>query len=145
MTTRAEFVAEVRSWIGTPFKWQAALKGEGADCLGLFRGGARNLGLPEADAPWMQVANYGSKIPTHLLRQGLNETLLRMGRLTFGDVVLMKFGGRAQHLGILGDGEVIHTYSTGPKQVIATPLATIQRAWPIVGSWAFASLEDAGI
>ena len=36
--TRASIVAEARSWIGTPYRHQASLKGVGCDCLGLVRG-----------------------------------------------------------------------------------------------------------
>ncbi len=38
MITRAAIVAEARSWIGTPYRHQASLKGAGCDCLGLVRG-----------------------------------------------------------------------------------------------------------
>ena len=36
--TRSIIVAETRSWIGTPYRHQASLKGVGCDCLGLVRG-----------------------------------------------------------------------------------------------------------
>lgn len=36
--TRAAIVAEARSWLGTPYRHQASLKGVGCDCLGLVRG-----------------------------------------------------------------------------------------------------------
>lgn len=35
---RARIVAAARDWIGTPYRHQASLKGQGADCLGLLRG-----------------------------------------------------------------------------------------------------------
>jgi NlpC/P60 family putative phage cell wall peptidase len=35
---RQDIVAETRSWIGTPYRHQASLKGVGCDCLGLVRG-----------------------------------------------------------------------------------------------------------
>jgi NlpC/P60 family putative phage cell wall peptidase len=35
---RAAIVAEARSWIDTPYRHQASLKGVGCDCLGLARG-----------------------------------------------------------------------------------------------------------
>ncbi len=38
MITRRAVVAEARSWIGTPYRHQASLKGIGCDCLGLARG-----------------------------------------------------------------------------------------------------------
>ncbi len=36
--TRDDIIAEARSWIGTPYRHQASLKGVGCDCLGLVRG-----------------------------------------------------------------------------------------------------------
>lgn len=36
--TRQDIVAEARSWVGTPYRHQASLKGVGCDCLGLVRG-----------------------------------------------------------------------------------------------------------
>jgi len=41
--TRSLIVAEARSWIGTPYRHQASLKGVGCDCLGLVRGVWRAL------------------------------------------------------------------------------------------------------
>ncbi len=38
MSAREAIVAEARSWIGTPYRHGAALKGSGCDCLGLVRG-----------------------------------------------------------------------------------------------------------
>ena len=38
MLLRTDIVAETRSWIGTPYRHQASLKGVGCDCLGLVRG-----------------------------------------------------------------------------------------------------------
>jgi NlpC/P60 family putative phage cell wall peptidase len=48
--TRAAIIAEAQSWIGTPYRHQASLKGVGCDCLGLVRGVWRALygGEPEA-------------------------------------------------------------------------------------------------
>ena len=34
----SRIVREARSWIGTPYRHQGALKHAGADCLGLIRG-----------------------------------------------------------------------------------------------------------
>lgn len=48
---RAEIVAAARSWIGTPYRHQASLKGVGCDCLGLLRGIWRDLFGAEPEAP----------------------------------------------------------------------------------------------
>lgn len=47
--TRAAIVAEAKTWLGTPYRHQAALKGVGCDCLGLVRGVWRTIygGEPE--------------------------------------------------------------------------------------------------
>lgn len=45
-------VAEARRWIGTPYRHQAAMRGAGADCLGLVRGVWRAVyGNEVADIP----------------------------------------------------------------------------------------------
>jgi NlpC/P60 family putative phage cell wall peptidase len=52
--TRAQIIAEARSWIGTPYRHQASLKGVGCDCLGLVRGVWRELigAEPERAPPY---------------------------------------------------------------------------------------------
>jgi len=48
---RSQIVAEARSWIGTPYRHQASLKGIGCDCLGLIRGVWREVVGREPEAP----------------------------------------------------------------------------------------------
>jgi len=48
--TRDAIVAEARSWIGTPYRHQASVKGVGCDCLGLVRGVWRALYGDEPEA-----------------------------------------------------------------------------------------------
>ncbi len=50
MTTREAIVAEALSWVGTPYRHQASLKGVGCDCLGLIRGVWRALYGEEPEA-----------------------------------------------------------------------------------------------
>ena len=49
MTTRADVVAEARTWLGTRFHHQARTKGVGCDCAGLWIGVGRALNLVEPD------------------------------------------------------------------------------------------------
>lgn len=51
MTTRADIIAAARSWIGTPYRHQASLKGVGCDCLGLARGVWREVMGCEPEVP----------------------------------------------------------------------------------------------
>ncbi|MFO0287190.1 MAG: hypothetical protein ACK51C_13080 [Brevundimonas sp.] len=47
MSRRDLALAVARSWLGTPYRHQASLRGEGADCLGLVRGVWREVIGPE--------------------------------------------------------------------------------------------------
>ena len=44
-------LTEARSWIGTPYRHQASLKGIGCDCLGLLRGVWRGVMGEEPELP----------------------------------------------------------------------------------------------
>lgn len=52
--SRAMIVIEARSWLGTPYRHQASVKGVGCDCLGLVRGVWRAvIGIePESPPPY---------------------------------------------------------------------------------------------
>jgi NlpC/P60 family putative phage cell wall peptidase len=60
--TRELIVAETRTWIGTPYRHQASLKGIGCDCLGLVRGvwraviGEEPERAPPYAADWAEAA-----------------------------------------------------------------------------------------
>ncbi len=49
--TAAAVVVEALSWVGTPYRHQAAQKGVGCDCLGLVRGVWRALYGSELERP----------------------------------------------------------------------------------------------
>lgn len=59
--TRAAIVAEALSWVGTPYRHQASLKGVGCDCLGLVRGiwrallGAEPEAMPAYTPDWAEA------------------------------------------------------------------------------------------
>jgi cell wall-associated NlpC family hydrolase len=142
MVTAADVVAEARDWKDTPFVWQASLKGVGADCKGLIWGVARELGLPEAASLYAAIANYGRVVPVPLLLKGLAATFARADDPQPGDVLLMSMGGQPCHLGFHAGDDVIHTYNNGPKRVISSRRAAVERAWPIHSAWRFPSLTD---
>lgn len=48
---RTRVLAAARDWIGTPYRHQASVKGEGADCLGLVRGLWREMLGEEPEHP----------------------------------------------------------------------------------------------
>lgn len=132
MPVHSDIVAEARTWIGTPFKWQQAVKGQGCDCKGLIAGVARQVGRAEGESVYaLMAAEYRRMVPVDLLRKGLCELMDEVNDLQPGDVLLMKVAGRAMHLGLyVGEGRMIHTYAKGPRCVIEVPLDPL---WPVVG------------
>lgn len=122
---RDDIVAEARSWVGTPFHWQASRKGVGADCKGLIAGVASALGMEEAQSIYALKADYMS-VDVALLREGLSAIFDQATEAQPGDVLLLNIGGKPQHLALLSaPGRMIHTYGKGPRSVIEVPMGTV--------------------
>ena len=116
--------AEAEEWIGTPFHWQARVKGAGADCKGLIAGVAAACGRPEADSVEAMAGDYRDKVPAGQLRAGLARLFDRVAERRPGDVLLLRIGGKAQHLAIAAPragqpDRVVEAMPTGPCQVRA--------------------------
>ncbi len=114
--TRA-IVMEARTWIGTPYRHQASLKGVGCDCLGLLRGvwrgvlGAEPEPPPPYAAGWAEASGGGDPLVEaarrHLLPVGLDAAP------DPGDVLLFGFRAHlpAKHCAIAtGAGTMIHAH-----------------------------------
>lgn len=119
MTTRADVIAEARTWIGTPFAHQGRIKGEWCDCAGLIVGVARALGISTFD-----YTQYGPiPVPGHMGRL-LDENLNRIeaGKQQGGDIFwmrdLIRSASVPRHLGILTfDGTIIHAENSAGRVV----------------------------
>lgn len=131
----AAIVAEARAWIDTPFQGQQACKGAGCDCKGLIVGVARELGLPEAQSRWAQIADY-RQADSALLIEGLAATMDPVADRTPirpGDLLLILLQGKPQHLAIYsGQNKMIHTLWSGPARVRETPMCGLH--WDAVHS-----------
>lgn len=108
-----------RGWLGTPYRHQASLKGEGADCLGLVRGVWREIrGDEPAESPayqpdWAEVG--GEETLLEAARRWLVEK--PVGEMRPGDVLLFRMaeGAAVKHCAILSSVEgpeprMIHAY-----------------------------------
>jgi len=113
--TRAAILAEARSWIGTPYRHRASLKGHGADCLGLVRGVWRARIGPEPEP----MPPYAPDWAEAGRRETLAETAARClvpvapEEARPGDVLLFRFRAHlpAKHAAILSEhGRMIHAY-----------------------------------
>ncbi len=115
----SDIVVLARSWIGTPYHHQAAIKGAGCDCLGLIRGvwaeysGTQIVPIGPYSADWSEPQRaevLWQAAATHLTPKTLQDERP-------GDVLLfrMRDGSVAKHLGIVSEagqqGGFIHSFS----------------------------------
>nr|WP_183213856.1 NlpC/P60 family protein [Brevundimonas variabilis] len=108
-----------RGWLGTPYRHQASVKGQGADCLGLVRGVWRELvgEEPEAVPPYSpDWAEVGGR-ETLLEAAGRWLAAVPVEAMAVGDVVLFRMseGCAVKHCAILSDlsgpePRMIHAY-----------------------------------
>jgi len=116
---REAVVAAARRWLGTPYRHQASVRGEGADCLGLIRGVWREvIGTEPETTPayrpdWAEVG--GEETLLAAARRWLRE--IPVDAAALGDVILFRMepGCPAKHCAILSDLEgpeprMIHAY-----------------------------------
>ena len=122
MIAGAAIIGAARGWIGTPYRHQMSLKGEGCDCIGLVRGvwrevvGPERWTLPPYSPDWAEVG--GREILLDGLARWLTPVAVSEARA--GDVLVfrMRDGAVAKHAAILSAGEgvadrraqVVHAY-----------------------------------
>jgi hypothetical protein len=132
--TRAEFIAECRTWIGTPFGHQGRTKGLFVDCIGAPQESAKALGLLPAD---FDFRRYGMLPVPAQMEKGLDELLERVppGQEKPGDIAWMSdlyIGGAPRHLAVLSElGTIIHAHSrAGSVEHSGTGKVVEQRLTP---------------
>lgn len=114
-----QIVQAARAWLGTPYRHQASVKGEGADCLGLVRGvwrerlGAEPEPVPPYCPDWAEVG----AAETLLDAAGRWMVQVPLSAMRPGDVLLfrMSAGCAVKHCGILSEvggaeARLIHAY-----------------------------------
>lgn len=118
MTTRAEIVTEARRWLGTPFKHQARVLGEGVDCGGVIVMVARRFGL---DQDYTDPVGYPAQPHSDFMERLLDRYTepVRPEERRAGDIVTLAFGRRLHHLGILSArNRIIHAWNGGPGSCV---------------------------
>lgn len=118
MTTKQQFVDEVRTWVGTPFHHEARVKGAGADCAGVVVGSCANLGIPVKDA------EHYPRVPTGgLFERYVNEQTIpaSISDISLGDIITFKFLKEMQHIAIVTQVEptirIVHAFSQAKRCV----------------------------
>ena len=111
---RAAIVAEARSWIGTPYHPDAAIKGVGVDCARFvaevhFNAGAVERTGHEAYAPDWFAHTAEQRLRAEVMRHGFE---IAEPEVKPGDVVLYRLGRVYAHAAIVVDWprEIIHAH-----------------------------------
>lgn len=143
MTTRRQILAAAESWIGTPYRHQASLKGVGCDCLGLIRGiwrelyGAEPEAVPAYSPGWAELGG-GEALAQAAAR---HLSAVPLAEFRDGDVLLFRWRAHlpAKHAGIAAAGSLIHAQD-GAK-VCAVDLTDFWRA-RLAFAFRFPGIED---
>ena len=117
--TPADIVAAARSWLGTPYHHQAAVKGVGCDCLGLVRGVYEELYGRSAETPPPYSRDWAEASATETMIEAARRHLTPIGldEAGQGDIVIFRLrpGAMAKHAAILtGEGRMIHAMEGAP-------------------------------
>jgi NlpC/P60 family putative phage cell wall peptidase len=123
-----KIVAAARSWVGTPYRHQASVKGAGADCLGVVRGVWRDLVGPEPQNLPPYARSWAEDGAGELMLAAAGRWLVPApGReISAGDVLLFRVsrGTVARHCGIAtGPRSMVHAYDG--HAVAETPIPEI--------------------
>ena len=116
-----QIAACAETWIDVPFAWQGRVRA-GCDCKGLAAGVARECGRPEAESLEAMAADYGGKVDAARLKAGLARLFDRVSERQPGDILLIRFHGKPQHVAICAPlpgkpSRVIETMNAGPMKV----------------------------
>ena len=119
MGKREDFIAEVRSWIDTPYGHQGRQKGLWADCVCVPLVSAVNVGLlPDG----FDFLHYGTLPNPAVMEKMLDMWCKRIpkGEERPGDIGWMKdpvYGGAPRHLFVIvAPGVIVHSHSGAAKR-----------------------------
>lgn len=116
---REAALAQARAWLGTPYRHQASVQGEGADCLGLVRGIWRAVVGPEPETPPPYTPDWAEVEGGEMLLEAAERRLMRIAveAARPGDVLLFRMspGAPVKHCAVLSaegppEPRIIHAY-----------------------------------
>lgn len=147
MTTRADLVAEARTWVGTRYHHQGRLKGVGVDCIGLIGGVALACALPGArewaeDAP---LHAYARRPDATLLMASCSRFMDRVPNATDiqpADVLVFAIEGEPRHFALvsaLRPTRVIHAYA------LLSARRVVEQSLPIAKAQMLAAFRFRGV
>ncbi|MDX1922685.1 MAG: NlpC/P60 family protein [Alphaproteobacteria bacterium] len=135
--TKQTLVTAARACIGTPFYHQGRIAGIGLDCIGLVIHAVKQIGIPVNDQTDYGREPEGERLHAALIAHGFEQ----VNDITAGDVLLFRFNGEAQHVGLaVSHDAMVHAYAPIGR-VVETGLGeTWQRR--IAGIYRAANIEE---
>ncbi|MEO0498605.1 MAG: peptidase P60 [Pseudomonadota bacterium] len=100
---RHAIVASAVTWLGTPYRHQASLKGVGCDCLGLVRGVWRDVCGPEPEAVPPYAPDMDEAHDAGVLQGVAKRHFHACEAMNIGSLLLLRWHPSmpAKHLGIV--------------------------------------------
>jgi cell wall-associated NlpC family hydrolase len=134
MTTRQQIIDAARSYKGCRYHHQGRTRA-GIDCAGLLVCVARDVGIStEGDQ-----TGYSRTPDGMSLKRALDDFGVRVDTFQPGDFLLMRFDSQPQHIAIVTDVGIIHSYLSA-RRVVEHRLSDDWRA-RIVQAYAFPGVE----
>jgi cell wall-associated NlpC family hydrolase len=134
MTTRQQIINAARSYLGVRYHHQGRNRA-GIDCAGLLVCVARDVGIStEGDQGGYSRTPDGAS-----LKQALDTFGAPVDGFQPGDFLLMRFDAQPQHIAIVTDKGIIHSYLSA-RRVVEHRLSEDWRA-RIVQAYAFPGVE----
>jgi cell wall-associated NlpC family hydrolase len=143
VATRAEIIAEARSYIGTPWQHQGRLKGVGVDCAGVVVGVGKTCGVISGDS-WALGTGYGRQPNPIKMKMALDALLdrVRKENMLPGDVAWLRAGcDLAQHLGIFSERNTL-IHAVNYQVVQELPIEATMKRKNLVAVYRYRGLDD---
>jgi NlpC/P60 family putative phage cell wall peptidase len=115
LISRRALLEEARTWVGTPYRHQASVKGVGCDCLGLIRGVWRTFYGDEPETAPAYTPDWAERCGEETLHAAACRHLVEIDAALAmpGDVLLFRMEAQApmKHAALLDeDDRLIHAY-----------------------------------
>lgn len=106
-------VDAARSCLGTPFYHQGRAAGIGLDCIGLVIHAVKHIGIIVCDEQDYGREPQGSKLHAALINhEFIQHQPISADDVAAGDVLLFRFNGEPQHVGIaVSPKAMVHSYA----------------------------------
>jgi len=128
---------EARTWLGTPYRHQARVKGVGVDCAGVPEMTLLALGFAPDYVP---QRDYARDPNSGRMRKLLDQYLISVPKAEMqqGDIGWFAWANEPQHLGVITSrGTVIHSYGSVGKVVevglVGSLLRRMRRVYRVPG------------